>query len=217
MGSLGRRPRSVLRGAWPLAVAAGYVGLVRPRVLHWGATPAERRAALPGDDLIAVCDLQATRAIAISATAEEVWPWIAQMGQGRGGLYSYDALENLAGLQMRSANRIHPEWQDVAVGDPFRLHPEAPPLQVAIADPGRALVALGDIGWDPPPFDFSWAFVLAPNTEGTTRLLIRERYRYCRWWAPLLVEPTELASLVMTEKMLRGIRDRAQGQVTGSR
>src|SRR6185312_7157583 len=66
----------------------------------------------------------ATRAIAISAPADQVWPWIAQLGQGRGGFYSYDFLENLVGCDIHSADRIVPEWQDVAVGDKVRFAPE---------------------------------------------------------------------------------------------
>jgi hypothetical protein len=65
----------------------------------------------------------------------------------------------------------------------------------------------------PPPYDFTWAFVLGEQPDGTTRLLVRERSAYSKWWAPLLVEPAAAASFVMTQKMLRGIRDRAEHTV----
>jgi hypothetical protein len=191
-------------------------GLVRSRLLHWGAATQERAAPLPGDDLVTPADLEATRAISVHATAAAVWPWIAQMGQGRGGLYSYDTLENLLGCDMHSTDRIVEEWQDVRVGDRFRLHPDVA-LAVAHVEPGRALVVQGAIPLDEataPPFDFSWAFVLTERNDGTTRLLVRERYRYTRRWAPLLVEPVEAISFVMTQKMLRGIRERAEGHST---
>jgi len=207
-----RRCASVVWGA--LAVAVG-VGLVRRWLLRWGATTDERAAALPGDDLMESADLQATRAITVRAPADEVWPWIAQMGQGRGGLYSYDGLENLVGCDMHSANRIIDEWQDVAVGDPFRLHPEVA-LEVAQVEPGRALVVRGAVamGEDAaPPYDFTWAFVLHERPDGTTRLLVRERYGYTRRWAPLLVEPVEAISFLMSQRMLRGIRDRAEARL----
>src|SRR6266545_8171756 len=68
-----------------------------------GATKEERDATLDGDDLIPNPDLTATRAIGVHAAADQVWPWIAQLGQGRGGFYSYDALENLAGCDIHSA------------------------------------------------------------------------------------------------------------------
>ena len=192
---------------------AGYWFLARPRHLRWGAADDEVDAPLPGDDLVPNPHLTATRAIGVRATPSEVWPWIAQMGQGRGGLYSYDALENLVGCDIHSADRIVPEWQDVAVGDDFRLHPEVP-LSVALVEPGRALVIRGavEMGEDAPapPYDFTWAFVLRDRGDGTTRLLVRERYRYTERWAPLLVEAVELVSFVMSQKMLRGIRDRAE-------
>ncbi len=61
-----------------------------------------------------------------------------------------------------------------------------------------------------PPYDFTWAFVLREGRDATTRLLVRERYAYLRRWAPLIVEPAEAVSFVMSQKMLRGIRDRAE-------
>ena len=81
-------------------------------------------ATLPGDDLIANPDLTATRAITVHTSAEQVWPWIAQLGRGRGGFYSYDVLENLVGCDIHSADQIVPEWQDITVGDQVKLHPE---------------------------------------------------------------------------------------------
>lgn len=198
--------------AWSATVAsAAGAALARARSLRWGATDEELAAVLPGDELIAHPNLVATRAITIDATADRVWPWLAQLGQGRGGLYSYDALENLVGCDMHSADRIVPEWQHVEVGSQVRLHPDIG-LVVARVDPGRALVLHGAATTDQgaPPYDFSWAFVLRVTSGRRTRLLVRERYGYTRWWAPLLVEPVELVSLVMSRRMLRGIRDRAE-------
>ena len=93
--------------------AAAYTLLARPRHLRWGTTGQEADEALPGDNLIAKADLTATRAITIRAPADQAWPWIAQLGQGRGGFYSYDFLENVVGCDIHSADRIVPEWQDV--------------------------------------------------------------------------------------------------------
>jgi hypothetical protein len=193
------------------SVAVAYIVLARPRHLRWGATDAESDGPLPGDDLIASPDLTATRAIAVRAAAEQIWPWIAQLGQGRGGFYSYDFLENLFGCDIHSADRIVREWQDVQIGDEVHLVPEVG-LQLVAIEPGRSLVTRGGvpIGSTPPPFDFTWAFVLRQKPDGTTRLLVRERYAYTRWWARLLVEPVEAVSFLMHQKMLRGIRDRAE-------
>ena len=140
-----------------------------------------------------------------------MWPWIAQLGQGRGGFYSYDFLENLAGCQIHSADRIVPGWQQVGAGDPIRLAPRVA-LTVALLERGRSLVLRGGVpmGSTPPPYDFTWAFVLRDQPPGTTRLLVRERYACTRPWARLLVEPVEAVSFVMSQKMLRGIKDRAE-------
>lgn len=194
------------------AVAAGALCVVaRTRQLHWGASPDEVTAGLPGDEFIGRPDLVATRAITIEARASDVWPWIAQIGQGRGGFYSYDVLENIAGCDVRSANHVVADWQTIDVGDELRLHPEVG-LSVVRVDPGRALVARGGVpvGRTAPPFDFTWAFVVVDADEGTTRLIVRERFRYTRPWACLVVEPVEAASFVMTKKMLRGIRQRVE-------
>lgn len=193
-----------------LSVAiSGWLG--RRRRLSWGATGDEGRSALPGDDLIPDADLSATRAISIRRGGDIVWPWIAQLGQGRGGFYSYDFLENLVGCDIHSAEQIVPEWQHVVAGDEVRLAPEVP-LRVSVVEPGRTLVLRGGvpIGKTPPPYDFTWAFTLRDESDGSTRLLVRERYSYKRWWARPVVEMAELMSQVMSQKMLRGIRDRAE-------
>lgn len=193
--------------AW--LVASGF--LFRRFHLRWGATAAEADGGLPGDDFLSGADLQSTRAITIKAPANDVWPWLAQMGQGRAGLYSYDFLENLAGLDIHSADRIHPEWLDIKVGDRFHLAPAASAdLEVGLVDPDHALVLRVPPGSPPGPFDFSWAFVLQPQPDGTTRLLVRERYAYRQWWARCLVEAVEIVSFIMSRRMLQGIRSRAE-------
>jgi hypothetical protein len=199
------------------AAAAAYVLVGRPRQLSWGATDPESAQPLSGDELVAHADLTATRAITIRASADRVWPWIAQLGQGRGGFYSYDVLENLVGCDIHSADRITPEWQHVEVGDEIRLSPEIG-LVAAAVEPGRSLVLRGGVplGSAQPPYDFTWAFALRDAPQGTTRLLVRERYAYRRPWARLIVEPTQAVSFVMSQKMLRGIRDRAERTTGGS-
>src|SRR6266542_263677 len=137
------RPRYVLGATMGAAVAA-YLLLARRRQLQWGATDQEANGPLPGDDLIASPDLTATRAITIRTSADRAWPWIAQLGQGRGGFYSYDFLENLLGCDIHSADHIVSEWQDVAVGDDVRLFPDGP-LTVAVLEPARSLVIQGGV------------------------------------------------------------------------
>ncbi|MEA2310818.1 MAG: hypothetical protein QOE28_786 [Solirubrobacteraceae bacterium] len=197
-------------GAIGTAIAA-YLLVARPRQLRWGATDDEAAGPMAGDLLVAEADLTASRAITIRASAEQIWPWIAQMGQGRGGFYSYDFLENLVGCDIHSADRVVPEWQAVEVGDDVRFAPEVG-LLVAAVEPGRSLVLRGGvpIGNAPPPYDFTWAFALRDRPDGTTRMIVRERYAFTRPWARILVEPTEAVSFVMTRKMLRGVKARAE-------
>jgi hypothetical protein len=206
------KSRTYAAGAAVIGSAVtAYILVGRPRQLGWGTTDEEAGATLAGDDLIPAPDLVATRAITVHAPPGQIWPWIAQLGQGRGGFYSYDALENLIGCDIRSVDRIVSEWQDVKVGDEVKLAPEVG-LGVTVVEQGRALVLRGGvpIGTAPPPYDFTWAFALREQPGGTTRVLVRERYAYSRWWARLLVEPVAGVSFLMTQRMLRGIRDRAE-------
>ena len=188
----------------------------RRRLLRWGATDEEIAASQPGDDLISDANVTATRGITIRRSPEVVWPWIAQLGQGRGGFYSYDFFENLLGLDIHSADRVVSRWQKLAVGDEVRLAAKAG-LNAAIVEPGRALVLQGSLPIARrAPFDSTWAFILDEQPDGTTRLLSRERYGYRRWWAPFVVEPTQAISFVMSRKMLLGIRDRAERSPTSA-
>ena len=202
------RFRTLVAGA---ATVAAYSLAVRPWHLRWGATDEEVGANLPGDELLPSADLVATRAISIQVDPRHVWPWIAQLGQGRGGFYSYDAIENLAGCDIHSAERIVAELQDPLPGDQIRLHPEVS-LDVVRVEPDEALVLRGGVpmGDTPAPYDFVGAFVLRERPDGGTRLIVRERYAYRTEWAALLVEPVGAASFVMTQKMMRGIRARSE-------
>ena len=205
-----RPPRRTVVAAVAFAAGAS-LPVLRTWMLNFGSTEDELDATLAGDDLLRRPDLVATRTVGIAAPPSAVWPWLAQLGQGRGGFYSYDALENLVGCDIHSADRVVPAWQDVQVGDEVHLAPQVP-LQVAVVEPGRALVLRGavGVGAGAPPYDFTWAFVLRGGRDGGTRLVVRERYLYTAGWARLLVEPVSVVSWAMSQKMLRGIRDRAQ-------
>ncbi len=202
----------------PIAWARWYA----PAVRAWGARPNDTHRPLPGDDLVADPDIRHTRGITIAASPEAVWPWLVQLGQGRGGLYSYDWLENLAGCDIRSVDSIVPELQALAVGDIVSLRKgDMPAFLVQAIDPGRSLVlvardpATGAAAHAdsevPMAVDESWAFVVEPDGEDATRLLVRTRRRtrgarFDRFaWSMI-----EAASLPMERRMLLGIRDRAE-------
>jgi len=193
---------AVIGGAGALAA---YMLLIRPWHLQWGATEEELKMPLPGDELVKHPKLNATHAITINAPVAEVWPWLVQVGQKRGGFYSYTWLENLVGCEMSNADQIVPEWQDLKVGDEVWLHPKAPPLKVLAMEPGRAIV-----------LENSWTFVLDPIDDHTTRLIIRGRgdfnpdlknalLNFILWRG--VFEP---AHFIMERKMMLGIKERAE-------
>ena len=182
-----------------------YGRYAREWVLTWGATPEEAARPLPGDDLLDDADIVATRAIGINATASAIWPWLVQMGPGRAGAYTYDWIENLFGLNMHSADRIHPEWQNVNVGDILRSREDRPGMRVEILDREQVLSHRSEAG------DWVWTFVLVPE-DGSTRLISRNRIAMKGAAAGqrlgmLVMEP---GSLVMERKMLLGIKQRAE-------
>ena len=170
---------------------------------------------LPGDEFVSNPELQSTRAITIQASVSAVWPWLVQMGQGRGGLYSYERLENLVGCDMHNADRIILEYQHLEVGDKVRLVPEGRDLffLVSAIEPGRAII----LGGDEPPT--TWAFVLAPIDDKSTRLLVRWRQDFepsignIIGWR-LVTDPI---TFVMERKLLQGIKARAETTVSNER
>jgi hypothetical protein len=188
------------------AAALSYPLLLRRWCLTWGARPAEVTRGLPGDELLGTADIVSTRAITVEAPPGAIWPWIVQMGSGRGGVYTYDWIENLFGLGMHSANEILPQFQDVSVGDEFELGPGRPMLRVEVADPERTFtIRFADGKW-------VWIFALFPE-DGATRLVSRNRIATpqasaaTRLFNLLFMEP---GSLVMERKMLLGIKERAE-------
>ncbi len=205
------------------AAAATYALVVRPRLLRWGATGSEIVRRMPGDELVPRARIESTRAVTIHAPAERVWAWLVQIGQGRGGYYSYDWLENLAGLDIHSAERIVPELQHLAPGDTVRVYPGGG-FTVSTAEPGRALVLQAAIDafsgklaachalLEGALFQTSWAFTLKDLGAGYTRLAARFRADYLPRlanlaFAHLLLEP---AVFVMERKILLGIKARAE-------
>lgn len=186
---------------------AAYVLRVRPWHLRWGATDEEVCERLPGDELVEHPNVEATHAITINAPVEEVWPWLVQIGQDRGGFYSYSWLENLVGCRLRNADRIMPEFQQLSAGDTVRLHPQAPPLPVLICEPTRALV-LGSNTKSPG----TWGFYLKGLDGGRTRFVIRGRGDWGmglpgKLLARVVFEP---AHFIMERKMMLGIKGRAE-------
>lgn len=201
---------------------AVYVFAVRPWHLRWGATDEEVRMRLPGDELVPNPRINATHAITIRASAANVWPWLAQIGQGRGGFYSYDWIENVMGLNIHSADRIIPEFQHLEVGSTIPLAPGGFDIPVAAVEPGRVLVLHGDtrsgnapVALQMKPGEYmntSWTFYLDGRADGTTRLIERFRADYNpspqnTLFYRVFLEP---GAFLMERKMLLGIKERAE-------
>ena len=195
--------RSVIVAA---ALAGGLTALynrvLREPIVNWGATDGEASARLPGDELLEGADGISTRAIDIEAPLANVWPWLAQMGPSpRGGVYTYDWIENLLGLNMHSADRVLPEFQSPELGDALAFGSNV--MRIDRVDPGKVLAwRSGDGNW-------VWTFMLEPHNSGT-RLISRNRFRLPTLAARVGALPMEPASLVMERKMLRGIKQRAE-------
>lgn len=215
------------RGAAEIGLALLLAPLRREAYDRWGAAPEETRAPMPGDELVPFPKLTSTRAVTIDASPEKVWPWLVQIGQGRGGFYSFDALENLVGCDIHSASRVVAGLQELHPGDLLRLAPgQAPGLRVALVDPPRSLVLAGtdprtlQAGAGPGGPDrmaSTWQWTLEALDAGRrTRLIARQRYTYphrqAAFWR--LLEPVDF---VMEREMLRGIKARAEGRQGGAR
>ena len=184
------------------AIGAVYARFLRRPILTWGATAEEAEARLPGDELLEDADGIATRAIEIDAPPAAVWPWIAQIGPSpRGGAYTYDWIENLMGLDMHSVDRVLPEFQHPQVGDTIGYGSNR--MRVERVEPEHVLA------WRSEDGNWVWSFVLEAS-DGSTRLISRNRFRLPTLAARLGMIPMEPASLVMERKMLRGIKQRAE-------
>ena len=185
-------------------VALVYRALLHEAILNWGARPDEVAARLPGDELLEDADMVSTRAITIDAPPSAIWPWLLQMGPGRGGAYTYDWIENLFGLNMHSADEIVPDWQSMKVGDVWR-NPNGAAMRIEMVEPERVLAMRAEDG------SWVWSFILAPEGD-RTRFISRNRFPVDGgiakrlFWTYVMVP----GSLVMERKMLLGIRDRAE-------
>jgi hypothetical protein len=200
------------------AVGGAVYGLmIRPRISRWGATDDEIRRVLPGDELESPYGYRpiSTRAITIDAPPDEVWPWLVQMGSGRAGFYTHEWVERLLFITYadgHSATRIHPEWQELRVGDrvPYSRFNA---VEVRMVDRPRCLIA-GE-----------W-LVLEPLAGGSkTRLIARTRGGWLEplarkipviwpllWPIAALIErgPGELLHHYMESGMLLGIKARVE-------
>lgn len=181
---------------------------------NWGATKAECRTALPGDEFVPDPAAIITRAVTVEGPAQEVSCWLVQIGQDRGGMYSYEVLENAFGLDLHNADEIRPERQHLAVGDQVRLVrrgwlglPDGLALKVGRIEPGRSIVLLEE------PWHAVWSFHIHPHGPVRCRLISRSRSPRAQGAARLSAELLDPITMLMTRKMLLGIKARAERSV----
>jgi hypothetical protein len=217
------KQRRNLSGRLLSAVVLGAsAALVRPRMMRWGATPAEVDSAYSGDELMPGGRRGATMATTIDAAPAAVWPWLVQMGCNRAGFYSWDRLDNGG---RSSADQIHPEWQALAEGDRVLCVPDGSMwFDVAVLEAERTLVLRSSLTLPrarhfdpvgPPPLAFNdsiWSLHLSPTAGGGIRLIVRGAARgrpraltrLANWlfWDP--------AHWVMQTRQFVGLRRRVQ-------
>lgn len=197
------------------ALAAAYIFGIRPWHLKWGATEDELNEWLPGDEIMPNAEVQVTHAITIDAPPETVWKWLVQIGQDRGGFYSYDWLENLFGLGIHNTDELREEWQDLQVGDFVRSAHEGwmggrfddeAGWYVVGLKPAHYLLLRDEIEHG------SWVFVLRRLDADRTRLIVRVRGKRGDTFLRKalnygLLEP---AHFLMERKMLLTLKEKAE-------
>jgi hypothetical protein len=181
-----------------ILIVSVFIFAYRPWQLTWGATDEEVNRGMVGDGIVENPTFNATRAVTIKASPEDIWPWIIQIGYKKAGFYSYDILDNDG---VESAERIIPDYQDLEVGD---LIPMSKDLnaRVAVLEPNKYMLMVFDWG-----NTASWSWGLYKVNSGHTRFVTRLRARHESIVARLLLDAFEI---VMMRKCMLGIKRRAE-------
>ncbi|HZQ08098.1 MAG TPA: SRPBCC family protein [Anaerolineae bacterium] len=183
--------------------------LVLQMIPTWGATPEEGAREFPGDELVSNATVNWTHAITIDAPVQQVWGWVAQIGERRGAFYSYTFIENQMGNGdvYHNAERIVPEWQNPKPGDV--LISGALPMTVYQVVPNKQL-----IGYMHGAFDWLWSWNLEAADPTHTRLIVRMRIAMPSSASnPLIDYGIAMGGFVMEQGMLQGIQARAEGNI----
>jgi proline iminopeptidase len=218
--------------------AVVYAAWVRPRLMRWGASDEEVAGPYPGAELVPDGQRAATMAVTIAASADQVWPWLIQMGGDRGGWYSWDRLDNRG---RPSAREVHPEWQHLALGDHVKYATRTGPVdawEVAALEPHRflGLRGLSDLrghrldSTQPRPSAYTeglWGFLLKELPGYRTRLVIsgyqvtRPRWigRFTDYWLYIpVVWPMQARMLAVLKRNIeRAAQSPPQTAPSGSR
>lgn len=197
------------RGLALLLVVLVVAFALLPSLIHnWGSSAEERERPMPGDELLSTSTLTWNHGIIIEASPEQVWPWIAQIGDDRGGFYSYTFIENAIAQEdlYHNANRIIPEFQDPQPGEGLIMEY----LVVEAVEPGRFLLARSNgipgLGW-------TWVWHLTASGQENSRLVVRMQIETEEALDnPIITYLVDISGFVMERRMLQGIKDRAEGR-----
>jgi hypothetical protein len=214
-----RWQRRLLRiGMTILVIFIVYNFIILPRLLRWGATKEEFNRSLPGDEWVQQKDYKNTLAVTVNTPASAIWPWVAQMGLHKAGLYTYTWLENMFGCKLHNADRIHPEWQNPKAGEiePVCKSQEGKPNSgwlVVYAEPNKMLVwrGMNDAQW-------MMGIYIDSIDDHTSRLITRQQFKSQAawskaWWIEKLW--FEWAHSVMQHGMISGIKKRVENNKGG--
>ncbi len=192
-----------------LAAAAAMVGAFRRFSAwqrHWGATEDELLRVLPGDERVPDPPYLTTRAITVNAESKDIYPWLVQMGKGRGGLYSYDFLDRLFGiLDAASSKAIIPEFQDLKAGDEIPVG-RGGNFPVADLKKDEFLLLAGEAdgaAW-------TWSTALYPMGNGKTRLVTRNTGRGGAFDRKVFMGLMDVAAFIMVRRWLQVLKQRGE-------
>lgn len=232
-----------MRHKWLWGILATAAGLIYVDYLgrRWGATDDEVLKSLAGDDVLPSPMLETTHAVTINTRADDIWPWLVQMGYGRAGWY-YDSRfnkfmddyfwptivpEDARGKFIPSAERILPEHQHTQVGD---VVPDGPPgsayflVHAMQLNHYLVLHSSTHIKYATPSFlhsskwasdgEFTWVYVLNALTPTATRLVLRMRANIYPRWIGVLGRPLiMLVDFLHAREQLNNIKDRVEGSL----
>ena len=180
-----------------------YLKIIRPWQLHWGASDEEVYRSMPGDDIVSKPSFDATRAVTINASPENIYPWIVQIGLNRAGWYSYDWLDNLA---RKSAEKILPAFQKIEIGDLIPMSPDGKQgVWVKAFRENESMLWWDKVG------DTTWVWGIYSDGEKCCRLVTRVRMKY-RWrsLSAIFNLIIEFFDFPMMRKCMLGIKKRAE-------
>ncbi len=189
-----------------LVLVFAYLVFLRPWQLRWGATDAEVKRSMPGDEIVDKPSFNATRAVTIHAPSQNIYPWIVQMGVTRAGWYSHDLLDNLG---RRSAESLLPEHQNIQIGDLIPISPNGKQgMWVKYFRKNKWM-----LWWDKKG-DTTWIWEIHPAGQNSFRLITRIRVKY-RWFssAVLFNLLIEFFDILMMRKSMLGIKRRAEKSI----